>query len=146
MLHKKMVETIMTQAKKAESSDYQASNYTQIGDYRLGLHLGAGAYASVKQATHRATCMVVAIKIYEKSKLVEAQRKRSVLREVSILKKLQHKNILHLFDVIDSPKQLYLVMEFAQGHNLYTYMRRAAPPIASDDTKSQSKTSFLPPD
>jgi len=29
-------------------SEYNALNYTQMGDYRLGKHLGAGSYASVK--------------------------------------------------------------------------------------------------
>jgi serine/threonine protein kinase len=50
--------------------------------------LGTGAYASVKLATHRATGMVVAIKVYEKHKLSESSRKRSVMREILMLKKL----------------------------------------------------------
>jgi len=47
-LHKKMLATVVNQKKKADSSDYQASNYTVIGDYQVTNHLGAGAYANVK--------------------------------------------------------------------------------------------------
>ena len=59
------------------------------------------------------------IKIYEKFKLVEQSRKKSVIREILVLKKMQHTNILQLFDVIDSAKQLYLIIELAQGQNLF---------------------------
>jgi len=73
-----------------------------IGDYQVTKHLGSGAYANVKQALHKATGMIVAIKIYEKFKLVEQCRKKSVIREILVLKKMQHRNILQLFDVIDT--------------------------------------------
>jgi hypothetical protein len=53
-------------------------NYTQIADYKLGLHLGAGAYASVKQAIHKQTGLVAAIKIYDKFKLTDLSRKKAV--------------------------------------------------------------------
>ena len=67
-------------------------------------HLGQGSYASVKQAMHVETGLVLAIKVYEKFNLMEASRKKSVIREINILKKLQHKNIMRLYDVIDTPK------------------------------------------
>jgi MAP/microtubule affinity-regulating kinase len=59
--------------------------------------------------------MLLAIKIYDKFKLSEPSRKKSVIREVQILKKLQHSSLPALYDVIDSPSQLYLVMEYVMG-------------------------------
>ena len=112
-MQKKMLDQIMQQQRKAEDSEFGASNYTQITDYRIGKHLGSGAYASVKQAVHKPSGMILAIKVYEKFKLMEAQRKKSVVREINVLKKLQHPNIMQLYDVIDTPKQLYLILEFA---------------------------------
>lgn len=78
-------------------------NFTQIGDFKIGKHLGAGSYASVKQAIHRATGMLTAIKIYDKYKLSDMSRKKSVMREIFILKRLQHAALPVLHDVIDSP-------------------------------------------
>ena len=83
-----MIDQIPVLAKRAEDSDYNASNYTQITDYQIGRHLGSGAYASVKMATHKPTGMVLAIKVYEKGHLNECQRKASVKREISVMKKL----------------------------------------------------------
>ncbi len=57
--------------KRSNESEYGASNYTQITDYIIGRHLGSGAYASVKMATHKPTGMILAIKVYEKFKLNE---------------------------------------------------------------------------
>ena len=88
---------------------------TQVSDYRLGRHLGQGAYASVKQAVHIETGLILAIKVYEKFNLMEASRKKAVAREISVLKRLQHKNIMRLYDVIDAPRQLYLVLEYIEG-------------------------------
>lgn len=43
-----MLENIQMMKKRSLESEYHALNYTQIGDYKIGKHLGAGAYASVK--------------------------------------------------------------------------------------------------
>jgi len=67
--------------------------------------------------------MVLAIKVYEKFKLVDATRKKSVIREINALRKLDHPNIMKVYDVIDTPKQLYLVMEYVPGQMLSSYLR-----------------------
>ena len=120
---KKLLDQIQTQLKKADESEYGATNYTSITEYKIGRHLGAGAYAAVKQCVHRLTGMVLAIKVYEKFKLMESQRKKSVIREINALRKLNHPNIMRLYDVIDTTKQLYLVMEYVPGQMLSTFLR-----------------------
>lgn len=46
----------------------------------------------------------MAIKVYDKYKLIDGQRKRSVIREIKILKKMAHENIVTLFDAIDTQR------------------------------------------
>ena len=64
-----MVDSIASMQKRTDASEYAVLNFTQIGDYRLGKQLGAGAYAAVREAYHLATGMHLAIKIYDKQKL-----------------------------------------------------------------------------
>ena len=78
----------------------------KIEDYLIGKELGKGAYAIVKNAVHKQTNLKMAIKIYEKYKLSDPQRKSSVNREIVILKKINHPNIVKLYEVIDSSKQV----------------------------------------
>ena len=94
-----------------------------IADYQILKQIGQGAYAIVKEATHRATNNKVAIKVYDKFKLLDPQRKKSVNREIQILQKLSHQNIVKLHETIDSIKQLYLVMEYIKGRSLYSYLK-----------------------
>lgn len=65
------------------------------------------------------------MKIYDKEKILSnASRKRSVLREINLLKKLNHVNIVKLYESIDTRKNLNLVMEHVDGISLYDYIKK----------------------
>lgn len=49
-------------------------------DYVVGKVIGEGAYASVRIAIYKPLNKKIAIKVYEKEKLKEAQKKKSVRR------------------------------------------------------------------
>jgi MAP/microtubule affinity-regulating kinase len=72
--------------------------------------IGQGAYAVVKEATHKKTGKKVAIKIYDKYKLLDPQRKKSVNREIRILQRLNHPHIVKLYEVIDTAKQVHSLL------------------------------------
>ena len=85
-----------------------------IGDYVFDRTVGEGQFGKVKVATHKLSGMRVAIKIINKLKLT-ADTLRMVHREVAIMKMLRHPNIIRLYEVIDTPALLFLVMEYAPG-------------------------------
>ena len=72
----------------------------------------------VKEAEHKPTGHTVAVKVYDKYKLTDEQRKRSVIKEIKLLKRMHHENIVALYDAIDTQRQLYLVMENVEGQCL----------------------------
>jgi serine/threonine-protein kinase NIM1 len=61
----------------------------------------------------------VAIKILDKTKLDE-KTQRLLLREKSSIEKLHHPNIIRLYEVIETPRKIYIVTEYASGGDLYT--------------------------
>lgn len=75
---------------------------SKIQDYQLGRELGKGAYAVVKQGLHKKSNTQVAMKVYDKYKLTDNARKQSVKREISLLNRLTHPNIVRLFDSFDT--------------------------------------------
>ena len=78
----------------------------------------------MKLATEKKTEKKVVLKIYEKFKLLDKQKRKNVCREISILKKLSHPNIIKLMTAIDSPKQIILVMEYIGKTSLYQYLKQ----------------------
>ena len=94
--------------------------------YFLGRQIGAGAYAVVKESTHKPSGERVAIKQYDRSKLMDPQRRKQAIREIRILTRLKHPNIVRLFEAIDSDRFVYLVMEYVQGESLHSHLKAAA--------------------
>jgi len=54
----------------------------------------------------------VAIKILEKEKIVDVADVERVSREIHILKLIRHPSIIQLYEIIETPKQLFLIMEY----------------------------------
>ncbi|XP_078000999.1 MAP/microtubule affinity-regulating kinase 3-like isoform X2 [Glandiceps talaboti] len=92
-----------------------------IGKYRLLKTIGKGNFAKVKLAKHLPTGKEVAIKIIDKTQLNPSSLQK-VHREVRIMKVLDHPNIVKLFEVIETDKTLYLVMEYASGGEVFDYL------------------------
>ena len=89
--------------------------------YKIGNSLGKGAYAVVKLVTNRKTHEKFAMKIYEKEKLTTNSKKSCVCNEIQILKKLKHKNIVKLIEVITTERQILIIQELIEGISLREY-------------------------
>lgn len=91
-----------------------------IGLYKLGRTLGEGTYGKVKLGTHMHTGLEVAVKIMRPH---ETNNRAEVEREISVLKLLQHPNIVRLFEVIeDENGRIFLVLELVAGGELFDYI------------------------
>lgn len=45
-----------------------------------------------------------------------------VSREIHILKLIRHPGIIQLYEIIETPKQLFLIMEYMEGGELFDYI------------------------
>ncbi|XP_072906890.1 serine/threonine-protein kinase MARK1 isoform X12 [Hemitrygon akajei] len=101
-----------------------------VGNYRLLKTIGKGNFAKVKLARHVPTGREVAVKIIDKTqlnptslqKIKLSKRFNKLFREVRIMKILNHPNIVKLFEVIETEKTLYLIMEYASGGEVFDYL------------------------
>ncbi|KAM6394034.1 MAP/microtubule affinity-regulating kinase 3 isoform 24-T24 [Pluvialis apricaria] len=98
-----------------------ADEQPHIGNYRLLKTIGKGNFAKVKLARHILTGREVAIKIIDKTQLNPTSLQK-LFREVRIMKILNHPNIVKLFEVIETEKTLYLIMEYASGGEVFDYL------------------------
>eukprot|EP01135_Chromosphaera_perkinsii_P007223 Nk52_evm31s745 gene=Nk52_evmTU31s745 len=111
----------MEQARPGTAPLHPSKGVQTIGHYRLGKTIGKGNFAKVKLARHVLTGEEVAIKIIEKTALNETSLLK-IFREVRIMKMLDHPNIIKLYEVVDTPKSLYLIMEYASGGEVFDYL------------------------
>lgn len=60
----------------------------------------------------------VALKILDKTRL-DSQAQRLLSREITSMESLRHPNVIHLYEVVETPSRLYLVLEYAGGGDLH---------------------------
>lgn len=88
----------------------------------IGRDLGKGTFGKVKVGTHILTGEKVAVKILEKEKIVDVSDVERVAREIHILKIVRHPHVVQLYETIETSKELYLIMEYARGGELFEYI------------------------
>ncbi|ETN13661.1 CAMK/CAMKL/AMPK protein kinase [Phytophthora nicotianae INRA-310] len=93
-----------------------------IGEYVLGETIGKGTFGKVKLGLHTLTGEKVAVKILEKKRIVQAADVERVAREIKILKRNRHPNVIQLYEVIDSPDRIFLIMEHIDGGEMFEYI------------------------
>ena len=126
----KMKEKNNIKINNISSSNYSTTANTSrisirnIEEYTILKELGKGSYASVKLAINKNNKNKYAIKIYTKKALLDPQKKNTVHNEIKILKQLNHINIVKLYEVIDTPIFLYLVMEYIEGISLLDKIKK----------------------
>ncbi|KAF2072184.1 hypothetical protein CYY_006504 [Polysphondylium violaceum] len=95
-----------------------------VGSYEVGKTLGNGTFGKVKLGTHVSTKENVAIKFIKNNKL-SIKQKETCLREIDIMKLLDHPNIVKLLDVVDKKEEestTYLIVEYVSGGELFDYI------------------------
>lgn len=85
--------------------------------YDTGKVIGDGNFAVVKECWHRETQQAYAMKIIDKSKL--KGKEDIVESEILIIQSLSHPNIVQLHQVYETEKEIYLIMEYVQGGDLF---------------------------
>ncbi|XP_054994934.1 MAP/microtubule affinity-regulating kinase 4-like [Sorex araneus] len=92
-----------------------------VGNYHLLRTIEKGNFAKVKLAQHILMGREVAIRIIDKTQLNSSSLQK-LFREVCIMKGLNHPNIMKFFEVIETEKTLYLVMEYASAEEVFNYL------------------------
>ncbi|KAJ6728475.1 hypothetical protein OIU74_006514 [Salix koriyanagi] len=99
-----------------------SSNQSQsplLGRYEIGKLLGHGTFAKVYHAKNVKTNESVAIKVIDKEKILKVGLMAHIKREISILRRVRHPNIVQLFEVMATKAKIYFVMEYVRGGELF---------------------------
>lgn len=95
-----------------------------IEDFEIGAPMGRGKFGRVYLAREKTSHAVVALKMLFKSEIVKGGMQHQVVREIEIQNHLKHPNILQMYTYFTNEKNIFLVLEFAAGGELYRYLQK----------------------
>lgn len=103
----------------AAASTAAVGDTALFGKYELGRVLGCGAFAKVHYARNVQTGQSVAVKIINKKKLAGTGLAGNVKREITIMSRLHHPNIVRLHEVLATKTKVFFIMDFVRGGELF---------------------------
>jgi serine/threonine protein kinase len=96
----------------------------KIGQYTVSRTLGQGAYGKVKFATTSKSKDPYAIKILNREMLQRVDEKEMLLQEIKTMAEVFHPYVVNLFEVLSGAQEVYLVLEFLSGGELYDVVKQ----------------------
>ncbi|KAH7924279.1 Pkinase-domain-containing protein [Leucogyrophana mollusca] len=102
-----------------------------IGLWKIGRTIGKGSSGRVRIARHTKSGKYAAVKIVSKNTVMGSINKLadsaehmllSIEREIVIMKLIDHPNIMRLYDVWETSSELYLILEYVEGGELFDYL------------------------
>jgi serine/threonine protein kinase len=114
---------------KAETAEYVLLSIPRhFGNYTASKVIGQGSTCAVLEATDRSTGRDYAVKVMSSSDLESRGITHKVETELSILRRISHKHVIHFHEVISDGNLLFIVTENCNGGDLLTWItdRRTA--------------------
>lgn len=81
--------------------------------------LGRGRFGKVYIARERKSQFIVALKVLSKRMIIESDAQELVRREIEIQSHLDHPNVLKMFGFFFDDRNIYLILEYASGGEVY---------------------------
>jgi len=98
-----------------------------VGPYQLLERLGAGGAGQVFKARHQKMYRLVALKVLHKDLLTDPESVGRFGREIQILSRLDHPNVVHAYDAGPLGATYFLAMEYVEGTDLARLVKQSGP-------------------
>ena len=93
-----------------------------LSDYQIKQTIGKGTFSVVKLGINKITKEKVAIKILKKKRITNSSEMSRLEREISILKKLNHINLIRTYKINEDCENYYIFMEYCENGELFNYI------------------------
>ena len=99
---------------------YDINNFTKVIEDIFPKQLGSGSFGRVFLVSHNETQKLFALKVIDKRKLLMSYGKLDIIyNEINIHSKLDHENIIKLYNIHEDNENINIIMEYAENGNLY---------------------------
>ena len=87
-------------------------------------NIGVGGFGKVYKVRHKVSQQIFAIKVINKSKIIEHDLVEQIKLEVEIMYKLNHPYVVKLYNHYEDDDSFYLILEYAPKGQIYTLIKR----------------------
>lgn len=94
-----------------------------FGDWKVLYLVGAGTFARVYRAVNRTTGQVRAVKVLRQRYVDDKTTTEQFVREGTTVARLQHDNIIRIYEVESDRDRTFMVMDLIEGQNLRDYVK-----------------------
>ena len=113
-----------TESMENSPSNQDTERPWDIKDFTLGKPLGKGKFGNVYSARQKSSSKQVALKVLFKAPMVSAKCVHNLRREVEIQHRLRHRNIVQLYGYFHDTKNVFLILEYLNGGELFKVMQK----------------------
>ena len=104
---------------------YDINNFTKVIEDIFPKQLGSGSFGRVFLVSHNETQKLFALKVIDKRKLLMSYGKLDIIyNEINIHSKLDHENIIKLYNYNEDNENINIIMEYAPNGNLYNLITK----------------------
>ncbi|MCX7011784.1 MAG: serine/threonine-protein kinase, partial [Candidatus Sumerlaeota bacterium] len=109
------------------------------GRYEVLAEIGRGGMGVVFRAKQRSLDRVVAIKMLSRELAGDLEFRHRFLQEAQVIARLQHDNIISVYDIEQDRGTFFIIMEYVQGVSLQEVLRKQGrlPPERAADLVGQ---------
>ena len=92
--------------------------------YKIIKKIGEGSYGVVWKVKHKKTNLIRAMKKIKKNNKTNDDTTKDIINEIELLRKLDHPNIVKIFEFFNEPDGYYLITEFCSGGELFDEIKK----------------------
>jgi serine/threonine protein kinase len=97
----------------------------KIEDLEIRNTLGTGSFGRVHLVKYKPSGKHYAMKVLKKAEIVKLRQVEHTMNEKQILEQLEHPFLVKILGTFQDSNNLYLVLEYVQGGELFTYLRKS---------------------
>lgn len=120
-----MILQTIPELKEANEKFESGAQYLTKESFSFHSQLGSGAFGKVYKVSSKLTNNVYALKVLSKNQITNLKLTEQLKKEIAIIAKCNHENIIKLYGAFEDKSYIYLIMELANDSTLFSKLKKS---------------------